>query len=46
MIKSLFFYAAVVMVLVVASIAMRRREQKRIAIPFSHRSRLTSDDTQ
>ena len=46
MIKSLFFYAAVAMVLVVATIALRRRETKRGTVPFSHRSRLTSDDTQ
>ncbi len=46
MLKSLIFYAAIAMILVIASIAMRRREPKQRTVRFSHRSRLTSDDTQ
>ena len=46
MLKSLIFYAAVAMILVIATVAMRNRARKPKTVRFSHRSRLTSDDTQ
>ena len=45
MLKSLIYYAAIAMILVIATVAVRRREPKQRNVQFSHRSRLTSDDT-
>ena len=46
MLKSLIFGSIVAAILLLALIAQRKTQQRRIRVPLNPRGRLTSDDTQ
>ena len=46
MLKSLIFGGVVAMILLLALLAQRKTQQRRIRVPLNPRGRLTSDDTQ
>ena len=46
MLKSMTFVGVVAMILLLAMVAQRKTEKRRVKLPLNPRSRLTSDDTQ